>query len=92
MLSISEAIKGVSDAVIYYMKEGKEAYYLAGIGQVAAIAGSRRRLARAVDKREPPDGLVGRFVDLIAGSLQGIQLDLLPELLAEPRGAGVVGQ
>ena len=49
MLSISEAIKGVNDAVNYHIHEGKEAYYLAGIGQEG------RWLGGAVEPLKLPD-------------------------------------
>jgi hypothetical protein len=38
---------------------------------VTTIAGSGGRLARSIDERVEADGLVGGFVDLVAGTLRG---------------------
>jgi conjugative relaxase-like TrwC/TraI family protein len=62
MLSISEAIKGVNDAVNYHIHEGKEAYYLAGIGQEG------RWLGGAVEPLKLPDTVTAKaFRNLLHG-------------------------
>jgi conjugative relaxase-like TrwC/TraI family protein len=53
MLSISEAIKGVHDAVNYYTQEGKEAYYLAGMGQEGSWVGGAVELLNLPDRVTP---------------------------------------
>ena len=62
MLSISEAIKGVNDAVNYHIHQGKEAYYLAGIGQEG------RWLGGAVEPLKLPDTVTAKaFRNLLHG-------------------------
>ncbi len=62
MLSISEAIKGVSDAVKYYLDKGREAYYLAGVGHVG------RWFGQAVESLNLPERVTARaFRNLLSG-------------------------
>ena len=83
MLSISEAIKGVSDAVLYYMKEGKEAYYLAGIGQVG------RWVGRAVEALQLPEKVEAEaFRNLLNGYSPDGQQPLVQNAGHPDRNAG----
>ena len=68
---------------------GRRAFH--PVCQMAAIAGARGRLPRAIDEGKPLDRFIGGIVDVVRWSLQGIAENVERELLAVAGRAAVVG-
>src|SRR5262245_43853257 len=59
---------------------------------MAAITRPASRLARGVNEFEPLDRFVRGLIDFFARTFERVELNLLRELFAESRRAGVIGQ
>ena len=77
-LRLDVGLAGVADDALVTRRRGLEP-----VREVAAVAGAGRDLARRVDERKPLDRLVRRFVDVVGGTRERIELNRARERLAE---------